>query len=84
VIVLKLSPSQSSADGVPFSCHYDGDDLTIGFNPAYLAEAIGAGIGPDAILQLGGPLDPVAIRSADDGSLTWLVMPIGLKQRAAV
>jgi len=84
LIVLSLSPGKTSADGVPFSGRYDGNDLRIGFNPAYLAEAIAAGIGPDAILQLGGALDPVAIRSADDGTLTWLVMPIRLKEHASI
>jgi DNA-binding transcriptional MerR regulator len=84
LIVLSLRRGETSADGVPFSGRYDGADLRIGFNPVYLAEGVAAGIGPDAILQLGGPLDPVMIRSADDGTLTWLVMPVRLKERAAI
>jgi hypothetical protein len=38
-----------------------------------------AGIGPDAILMLGNPVDPLAICSADHGALAWLVMPMGLE-----
>jgi DNA polymerase-3 subunit beta len=78
VVVLELSRAATSADGVPFTAQYDGEDLSIGFNPAYLSDALAAGIGPDAMLQLGSPVDPVAIRSADDGTLTCLVMPIKL------
>jgi DNA-binding transcriptional MerR regulator len=84
VVVLKLAGKATSSDGVPFHATYEGGDLTVGFNPSFLAEALAAGIGPDAILQLGSPLDPVAIRSADDGTLTCLVMPIRLKESAAV
>jgi len=84
VVVLKLAGTATSSDGDAFPATYDGDDLTIAFNPSFLADALAAGIGPEAILQLGGPLDPVAIRSADDGALTCLVMPIRLKESAAV
>jgi DNA polymerase III subunit beta len=80
LVVLKLTGSATTADGVAFSSTYEGDDLDIGFNPAFLADAMAAGIGPDAILQLGSPVDPVAIRSADGGTLTWLVMPVRLTE----
>jgi DNA polymerase III sliding clamp (beta) subunit (PCNA family) len=83
VVVLKLAVTSTSSDGDAFRATYDGEDLTIGFNPSFLADALAAGIGPEAILQLGGPLDPVAIRSADDGAMTCLVMPIRLKESAA-
>lgn len=84
VVVLKLARKATSSDGVAFHATYEGDDLTVGFNPSFLADALAAGIGPEAILQLGSPIDPVAIRSADDGTLTCLVMPIRLKESAAV
>jgi DNA-binding transcriptional MerR regulator len=82
LVVLKLTASATSADSIEFPAKYEGDDLTIGFNPAYLMDALEAGIGREAILQLGGPVDPVAIRSADDGTLTCLVMPVKLLERA--
>jgi DNA polymerase III sliding clamp (beta) subunit (PCNA family) len=80
LVVLKLTASATSADGADFPGKYEGDDLTIGFNPSFLADALEAGIGHEAIIQLGSPLDPVAIRSADDGTLTYLVMPIRLRE----
>mgnify|MGYP001293451174 CR=1 FL=1 len=82
LVVLKLTRGATTADGVAFSGTYEGEDLEIGFNPAFLADALTAGIGTDAILQLGSPVDPVAIRSADGGTLTWLVMPIKLTEPA--
>jgi len=80
VILLSLSEQKTSANDLDVTGRYKGEDLRIAFNPAYLAEGLSAGIGPDAILQLGGPLDPVLIRSADDGAFSWLVMPIRLKE----
>jgi DNA-binding transcriptional MerR regulator len=82
LVVLKLTASSAAADGTDFPGKYEGDDLTIGFNPSFLADALEAGIGGEAILQLGSPVDPVAIRSADDGTLTCLVMPIRLEEKA--
>ena len=79
LVVLKLAGTATSSDGVAFPATYEGDDLTVGFNPSFLADALAAGIGPEAILQRGSPIDPVAIRSADGGTLTCLVMPIRLK-----
>lgn len=83
LVVLIVSRSTTMADGVPFPAEYDGEDLTIGFNSSYLADALEAGIGPDAIFQLGSGVDPAAIRSADGGTLTWMVMPIRLLEKAA-
>jgi DNA-binding transcriptional MerR regulator len=80
MIQLSLSQQKTSANGIPVPGRYQGEDLRIAFNPNYLAEGLSAGIGPDAMLYLGGPLDPVLIRSADDGAFSWLVMPIRLKE----
>jgi DNA-binding transcriptional MerR regulator len=82
VTTLNLRDGSASIDGNQFSARYIGPALRIGFNPDYLIEGLRAGIGPDVILRLGGPLDPVAISSADDGALTWLVMPVRLKEAA--
>lgn len=83
LIVLDLAQEHVSVDGARLGGRYQGDRLRIGFNPGYLAEALGSAVGPEVILRLGGPVDPVIIRSADDGTLTWLVMPIRLKEPSA-
>src|SRR5260370_36687653 len=84
MVVLKLAGKATSSDGVAFPAKYEGDDLTVAFKPSFLADALAAGIGPEAILQLRGPVDPVAIRSSADCNLTCLVWPISLMETAPV
>ncbi|MCX4820809.1 MerR family transcriptional regulator [Streptomyces sp. NBC_01142] len=55
--------------------------LTIGFDPAVLAPALEAGVGPDVLLEISTVTQPVVVRSADQGSFTTLVMPISLGTR---
>lgn len=45
-------------------------------NPNLLLGALVGVLGPDVVLRLNGPLDPIVISSADDGTFTSLVMPI--------
>ncbi|MFI5755008.1 hypothetical protein [Streptomyces sp. NPDC051569] len=56
--------------------------LRIGFDPAVLAPALEAGIGPDVLLEVSAVTEPVVVRSADQGSFTTLVMPVGLTPTA--
>ncbi|GAA5056410.1 DNA polymerase III subunit beta family protein [Nocardia callitridis] len=53
-----------------------GDDLTLHFNPHLLRPAIETALGPDIMLDLSTPAQPLTLRSATDGDLTTLVMPI--------
>ncbi|MEU1983437.1 MerR family transcriptional regulator [Nocardia sp. NPDC019395] len=48
-------------------------DLVFGFTT--LHPAVATAIGPDVRLDIGGPQDPVVVRSADNGDLTTLAMP---------
>ncbi|MFF3748970.1 MerR family transcriptional regulator [Streptomyces sp. NPDC002018] len=52
--------------------------LRVGFDPAVLAPALEAGVGPDVLLEISTATRPVLVRSADQGSFTTLVMPIAL------
>ncbi|MFJ7995801.1 MerR family transcriptional regulator [Streptomyces sp. NPDC096310] len=52
--------------------------LRIGFDPAVLAPALEASVGPDVLLEISGVTEPVVVRSADQGSFTTLVMPVAL------
>ncbi|MFE5329040.1 MerR family transcriptional regulator [Embleya sp. NPDC056575] len=54
-----------------------GRDLRIVFELTTLYPAVGTAIGPDVMLDLRGPDQPVTIRSADRGDLTTLAMPVG-------
>lgn len=48
-------------------------DLVFGFT--ILHPAVATAIGPDVRLEIGGPADPMVVRSADNGDLTTLAMP---------
>ncbi|MFI6698206.1 MerR family transcriptional regulator [Streptomyces sp. NPDC050509] len=52
--------------------------LRIGFDPAVLAPALEASVGPDVLLEISAVTEPVVVRSADQGSFTTLVMPVAL------
>ncbi|MGW2260680.1 DNA polymerase III subunit beta family protein [Streptomyces sp. NPDC001780] len=51
--------------------------LRIHFDPSVLAPALDAGVGPDVLLEIASAVEPVVVRSADQGSFTTLVMPVG-------
>ncbi|MFC5148275.1 MerR family transcriptional regulator [Streptomyces aureoversilis] len=53
-----------------------GPPLRIAFAPEVLLAAIEAGVGPDVLLEISSPDQPVVARSADQGSFTTLVMPV--------
>ncbi|OKH91378.1 transcriptional regulator [Streptomyces uncialis] len=54
----------------------DGPPLRISFDPEVLLAAVDAGVGPDVLLEIRSATGPVAVRSADQGSFTTLVMPV--------
>lgn len=56
--------------------------MVIGFNRDYLLQALEATRGPDVLMESDGPESPCLIRSADEGSLTYLLMPIRLLEPA--
>ncbi|MEV0357418.1 MerR family transcriptional regulator [Nocardia sp. NPDC050697] len=53
-----------------------GTPSTLHFDPAVLHPAIATAIGPELLLDLRGPAQPITLRSADRGDLTTLAMPI--------
>ncbi|MEU3062626.1 MerR family transcriptional regulator [Streptomyces subrutilus] len=67
----------SDATTLPALCHADLP-RRIGFDPAVLAPALEAGVGPDVLLEISTADRPVVVRSADQGSFTTLVMPTAL------
>ncbi|TDU74412.1 MerR family transcriptional regulator [Streptomyces sp. KS 21] len=62
----------------------EAEPVRIGFDPAVLAPALEAAVGPDVLLEISfAPARPVLVRSADQGSFTTLVMPVALPARPA-
>jgi DNA-binding transcriptional MerR regulator len=67
----------SNAAILPAVCHEDLPQR-IGFDPAVLASALEASVGPDVLLEISAVDQPVVVRSADQGSFTTLIMPVAL------
>lgn len=57
---------------------FEPGSVAIGFNRDYLLQALEATRGPDVLMEADGPESPCLIRSADEGSLIYLLMPIRL------
>lgn len=53
----------------------NGSRLVLSFDPATLAPAIHCAVGPEVMLDVADPAQPVVIRSAASGDLTTLAMP---------
>ncbi|GAB2988059.1 MerR family transcriptional regulator [Amycolatopsis acidiphila] len=51
--------------------------LGLTFERATLRAAISTAVGPDLLLEMSTPEEPVLVRSATDGDLTTLAMPVG-------
>ncbi|MFD5386281.1 MerR family transcriptional regulator [Streptomyces sp. NPDC127074] len=71
-----LLAMEAEPPGVPLRATMTGQDLQISFELTTLYPAVSTAIGPDVMLDLRGPNQPVTIRSADRGDLTTLAMPI--------
>lgn len=58
---------------------YDAEPLTIGVNPAYLADALGAVDDAEVVIDLtGGPMRPLLIHGQDPAGYRYLLMPVRL------
>jgi len=56
---------------------YEGDDLTVAFNPQYLIDGLTAAIGESVRLDVRDGLKPGVVHGESDG-FTYLVMPVRL------
>lgn len=73
---LTVPATQTGSEGVPLTAVTTGRDLQISFELTTLYPAVSTAIGPDVVLELRGPDQPVTVRSADRGDLTTLAMPV--------
>jgi DNA polymerase III subunit beta len=53
----------------------NGSGIQLAFDPATLCPAIDSAVGPEIMLDIAGPADPIVIRSATAGGSTTLAMP---------
>jgi DNA-binding transcriptional MerR regulator len=71
------------ATGTTIPASVTGADTALAFARANLRPAIATAVGPDIMLDIAAPDVPVVIRSATDGDLTTLAMPIRLPTDSA-
>lgn len=71
-----LTVSGPGSDPVRLAASVQGDAVTLAFEVTTLHPAITTTAGPDVMLDVAAPDQPVVVRSADDGDLTTLAMPV--------
>ncbi len=55
---------------------FDGTDLTVAFNPAYLIDGVEAVPGDEVLLLTTDATKPATVRAADDTEFQYLLMPV--------
>ncbi|MFF2195822.1 MerR family transcriptional regulator [Streptomyces sp. NPDC058157] len=73
---VEVRPADDGRPGTALPATTTGTPLLIHFELTTLHPAVSTAIGPDLMLDLRGPDQPVTIRSADRGDLTTLAMPV--------
>lgn len=53
-----------------------GPPVRVAFDPARLGAVLESSVGPDILLEIASPTEPVRARSADQGSFATLLMPV--------
>lgn len=57
---------------------YEGAEMTVGFNPAYLIDGLEAAGGDEVVLEVLDALKPATIRPVDGEDYLYLIMPVRL------
>ncbi|MCA1727753.1 MAG: DNA polymerase III subunit beta, partial [Actinobacteria bacterium] len=57
---------------------YEGEEITAAFNPGYLGDGLSAAASDRVSIELRDGLKPALVRGEEDGSFTYLVMPVRL------
>lgn len=55
---------------------YSGEEITIAFNPNFLIDGIEAVNGDEVLLEISDAVRPAMVRSVDDDSFRYLLMPV--------
>ncbi len=75
-IQLDLSTTAVTVGTEAIPADVTGPPISLSFAVSTLHPAISTAVGPDVMLDVAGPHLPVVVRSADDGDLTTLAMPV--------
>ena len=55
---------------------FEGDDLTIAFNPTYLIDGVEAVAGDEVLLETVDATKPATVRAAEESDFRYLLMPV--------
>jgi DNA polymerase-3 subunit beta len=77
---VRLSSSSPDLGGAveAVEAAYEGDELTVAFNPNYLGDGLSAPTSDQVTVELRDGLKPALIRGAGEDAYTYLVMPVRL------
>ncbi|WP_415974096.1 MerR family transcriptional regulator [Rhodococcus sp. 077-4] len=73
---IDAGPDGLTIEGVDVPARVTGSEMTVFFDAAVLQAAVASAVGPDVMLDIAAPDHPMLVRSAVDGALTTLVMPV--------
>lgn len=73
---LTINSTTRDQETITVPAEIAGDPMTISFQFTTLQPAISASLGPDVMLRISRPDQPVVVRSADNGDFTTLAMPV--------
>lgn len=55
---------------------YEGDEMTVAFNPEFLLDGAGVVTGDEIVLETLDPLKPATLRGIEGGDFLYLLMPV--------
>ncbi|MGH9164576.1 MAG: DNA polymerase III subunit beta [Acidimicrobiales bacterium] len=71
--VVSSEVGQASED---VDAKYEGSEMTVAFNPAYLMEGVEAVNGDEVLLEIAGALRPAVVRAVGVDDYLYLLMPV--------
>jgi DNA polymerase-3 subunit beta len=78
-VVLEAGGGEDAQASETIDCGFTGEDLTIGFNPSYLLDGLGAIDSDTAQLGFTTPTKPAVVTGKGSGSdYSYLIMPVRL------
>ncbi|MGH9157981.1 MAG: DNA polymerase III subunit beta [Acidimicrobiales bacterium] len=71
--VVSAEVGQASED---VDAKFEGTDMTVAFNPAYLADGVEAVTGDEVLIEIAGALRPAVVRGVGADDFLYLLMPV--------
>jgi len=77
-VVLEAGGGEDAQASETLDCAFEGEEFTIGFNPSYLLDGLGAIDSDTARLGFTTPTKPAVITGKSGGDYSYLIMPVRL------